>query len=118
MKLRSGTCEHHRYHWPRHRTIEGHHIVPQAWQNFARGKVFDQRLAMLCPTGHRNVHAHIVELMRAVVDEDPLHVREAVWGTTRAMSKERAMAYLALCRAREHGMSLVTLRAHRLLGEA
>lgn len=98
-------CTAHRYHYPAPLTLEEHHVLPQAWQNFALGReaLFDRRTVTLCPTCHRNVHHWIVALMR---------------GADRIRRVECQIASLALDRWVSTGRSLDDLVAHGLYGEA
>lgn len=100
------TCEAHKSHRPEPLTSEAHHVIPQAWQNYALGaeKLFDKRTVLLCPTGHRNVHTYIVMLMK----EQPVTKR----------SKEANIARLALSRWLETGRTLEELRERKLYGQA
>lgn len=67
--MTSSVCEIHKSHSPRNLTLESHHIVPRAWQATWH-PADDQRILWaprtieLCPTGHRNVHLILVELMK------------------------------------------------------
>jgi len=132
----SQPCEAHKRHYPRNLTVEGHHIIPQAFQhtypsplspdpNAARGKgpdgrpLWDMRLAWLCPTGHRNTHAWIVLMMRAQAaarSDDPAVGYRAV--KPRRAPAELAVAYLALTRFTAAGGSLLALTAAGQWGEA
>lgn len=112
-------CALHKYHWPRPSHLEEHHIVPQAWQRFWRSEagygLWMPDTEPLCRTGHGNVHAHLVRLMKATLGgdpEDPLAARIAYPGR----GKEYEMAYSALARWKEAGGSLAALRTAKLWG--
>ena len=122
-------CELHRYHWPKAQTDESHHIIPQAWQNvwrpgssqlkviywgqpplatMAAVQLWDRRTAELCPTGHRNVHFHLVTFMKALSRGE----------TYKVNSTEKEMAQMAIDRWREAGGKLEILWAAKLWGQA
>lgn len=125
-------CVLHRVHRPKALTVELHHVIPQAWQQVFttphvddgaslaqdhsltdwvpghgdQGRMlWDARTVALCPTGHRNVHHHLVLAMRGVT---PRRVR----------GKEHALALLAMERFTAAGGDLAVLRAHGLFGQA
>lgn len=143
-------CSIHRYHWPKALTDESHHVIPQAWQRFAEASragaplqtaaqlaldassyaLWDRETVELCPTGHRNVHAWIVRLMKAtpvapspeLVDfaDNPVAAKLAVFGLRR-LTREQTIAYEALTRfassARPGGTGLEDLRIAKLWGQ-
>lgn len=118
------SCELHKRHAPENRTLEVHHVVPVAWQLFwqppqpwpfpgndteGRGKLWDDRTIVVCPTGHRNVHFYIVQFMHAVVDESAQRAFETVKATP---SLTTGWATQALRRFKEVGGELPALAAH------
>ena len=106
-------------HRPLNLTIEQHHVLPQAFQHLVAPSsvpafLFDRRTVPLCPTHHRNVHAHIVRLMKTT-------------GTTvaecRALAPGRTNEYAIACQAlvrwlADPSRTLQMLRDARLFGEA
>lgn len=113
------TCAAHVNHTPRHLTTEEHHVVPQAWQHLALGNesLYDKRTVTLCPTGHRNVHRHIVGLMKT--GKDTLEEAIVLYRVPRARKRaEYEIACLALERWIAAGHSLAALRTADLWGEA
>jgi hypothetical protein len=112
-------CSLHRVHRPKNLTVDFHHVVPRAWQNFHLGedKLFDPRTVPICPTGHRNVHFWIVQFMKANLEEDPLLAKKAVFGNSR-LNSEAKTALLALQRWKEAGLSLNSLRSAGQFGRA
>lgn len=130
-----GVCVLHKRHAPANLTLEFHHLVPVAWQQLwqppepwpnggndteGRGRLFDARGVLCCPTGHRNVHVWIVRLMHTVTSEDPKVAVAAV--RARYGSKARGLefdtALLALQRWKEAGGSLLELVAAKEWGQA
>lgn len=120
----SRPCEAHRVHHPRPLTNELHHVVPVAWQldwtptvepapgadQAGRGRMWDNRTAVLCPTSHRNVHVWINRLVDATTTDNPLDSKRAVAVVHRGTrSREFAAAYLALLRWWEVGGSILFL---------
>ncbi len=107
------SCELHRYHFPKPIGDETHHIIPQAWQlawtpeGLKAGKLWDPRVAELCPTGHSNVHSWLVTYMK------DLALRRE---TGRPRSREQKMAYLAITRFTEVGGDLELLWERGLWG--
>lgn len=118
-------CALHKRHWPSHLTTEFHHVVPVAWQLMwqpalpwpfpgrdpdGRGQLWDDRGLLICPTGHRNVHAWIVLLMHAARSEDPAQAIELV-RSERAAARgiEFETATMALTRWKEGGGELQAL---------
>lgn len=114
-------CEAHKRHSPGNRTVELHHIVPQAWQQFWQptspsegavpgrgdsGNLWDARTTVLCPTGHRNVHWYLVLLMRGMSPRRG------------GGSAEARIAQLAMERWQHNGGDLEALRKARLFGYA
>ena len=98
-------CEAHRLHRPRAMTIELHHVIPQAWQNMVLHSevLFDKRTVALCPTGHRNVHALLVTMMKASQGDDPLDAYQTHKGRR---GKEFDIAYAGIVRFHEAGFLL------------
>lgn len=115
-------------HRPQPRTTELHHIIPQAWQEIWRPpdapvrRLWDPRTTPLCPTGHRNVHWLIVELMKGVAMEpEELDERTRVAHAIRANFSrvdEFAVARLALERFVEAGGWLSLLISAGQMGQA
>jgi len=119
-------CSAHRWHYPRPLTSEAHHVIPVAWQLFwqppkapfpgrdpnGRGLLWDARTVTLCPTGHRNVHALIVQMMRATKSDDPAVAYKAV----NPKGADGRTAYLALIRFAEVGGKLTALAGAGLMG--
>lgn len=103
------TCTLHTTHTPVARTVELHHVIPQAWQRVwvpgdakpDRNGLWDPRTVPICPTGHRNTHYWIVNLMRRVNGEV----------IPRVVGNEVATAQLALDRFRAAGGRLIDLIA-------
>lgn len=143
----AASCVLHKRHSPAHLTLEFHHVVPVAWQLLwqppkpwpfpgndpdGRGALWDSRGLDICPTGHRNVHAWIVRMMREVTltlgrehasfdPEDALLVVSAArkkYGKSATASNEFQTATLALIRWREGGGSLQELVRHDEWGES
>lgn len=128
-------CAAHGRHSPHNLTVEFHHVVPVAWQlhtavppalqpspgpdTSGRGQLWDDRGVWLCPTGHRNVHAWIVKLMRAAAaaqTNDPQAAYIAVWPKGKA-PVELPIALDALTRFEPLGAPLGGLLALTLAGE-
>jgi len=123
-------CTLHAKHQPTHLTLEQHHVIPVAWMLFwqppedvwpdpgkdpdGRGQLWDARTVACCPTGHRNVHAWIVRLMRACTSDDPAQAIAAVKGH----GSQYTTACLALERYAEVGGRLTALVAARELGQS
>lgn len=129
-------CEAHRYHWPQPISTERHHVIPRAWQAYfhpesggarttasqarmlaATGAValWDPRVTVLCPTGHRNVHRMIVRLMKTDTGEDFRRARDMVFGSR--LSAEEGIALETLIRFQAAGGSLDVMRIAGLFGE-
>ena len=123
------TCSITTRHTPSPLTVEAHHLVPVAWQLFwkpqtapfpgvdadGRGTLWDDRTVPVCPTHHRNVHALIVQIMRAVKqDTIPTLPSKA----TRAHKAEYQIAQEGLQHLLDAGGSLVSLAAAGEWGEA
>lgn len=112
-------CTLHRYHWPKPLRTELHHVVPRAWQlSWApEGKLglWAPETKAICPSGHRNVHIRMVELMR-IADErrtdDPLEV----WDAAKLRGRAANMAHDALVLFALAGGSLQYLVAENQLG--
>ena len=112
-------CVAGRTHRPVNMTIELHHQIPQAWQHLIAPALvpaflFDPRTVPLCPTHHRNVHAHIVRLMKTT---------GVTLAECRALYAGRTNEYLIACQALERWLAdpartLQMLRDARLFGEA
>jgi hypothetical protein len=124
--LVSGTCELHKIHAPKNLTVEFHHIIPVAWQLSTtvahppypgqdpdgRGVLWDNRTMCLCPTGHRNVHNWIVQMMHAAVAADSDDPLVAYKDVKKRLSRELQVAYDALTRyTSESSSSLLALAA-------
>jgi hypothetical protein len=124
-------CDAHRVHHPRALTVELHHVIPQAWQHFwtpsadaarrlSAGGLWDPRTVPLCPTGHRNIHALIMKMMRAAASTPtalaptPREARHLA----RARGAEADIAELALQRWVDAGGDLRALTSAGLWGEA
>lgn len=112
-------CILHRYHWPKPRRCELHHVLPRAWQLAwaPEGKLglWAPETKALCPTGHRNVHMHMVELMRtadALGTDDYL----AVWDEANLRGRAAHMAHDALVLFSQAGGSLQYLVGENQLG--
>ena len=65
-------CELHDYHSPEVTTFDRHHIHLKS----EGGSDDDENFAVLCPTGHRNVHA----LLRLFRKLGPENVARPSWG--------------------------------------
>jgi hypothetical protein len=113
-------------HSPRNLTVELHHIIPVAWQQFfvppvapypgqdpnGRGPLWDARTIALCPTSHRNTHFWIVRLMHAIAAGAPDAM--AAWQTLSSRDRrhpEASTAFDALDRFATSGGSLLALTA-------
>lgn len=109
-------CIAHRAHIPVHHTTEEHHVIPQAWQHFKLSSeaLFDPRTVTLCPTGHRNVHVHLVGMMKTMLT-DPVEMRKA-WKKRRC--SESDLAYVGITRYIEAGGDLAALQAVHIWGIA
>lgn len=122
-------CVLHKTHNPAHMTIEFHHVIPVAWQQFyqppepwpfpgrdpnGRGELWDDRTIPLCPTGHRNTHFIIVEFMKSPHGNDPAEARRNV----KHKGSQYDAAYLALTRFAAAGGDIVALVAARQWGQA
>jgi hypothetical protein len=65
-------CQAHKFHRPKATYQEAHHVVPQAWQEFWRPDtpvkthLWHPETVALCPTGHRNVHYFLVQMMHGL----------------------------------------------------
>lgn len=136
LAIEQGSCAAHKYHRPEPTFWEEHHIVPQAWQYFyvpgddpgrplglvqgraahrdAIDQLWDKRKAVLCRTGHGNVHWWLVRFMKAierwprdtpevqVIDQVIYNVSTGI----RRWPKEREIARLAMVRFSDAGGSL------------
>ncbi|MGH2878962.1 MAG: hypothetical protein ACRDK4_05060 [Solirubrobacteraceae bacterium] len=126
-------CQIHKKHSPANLTAELHHVIPVAWQLFwqpavapspgrdpdGRGMLWDARTVAICPTGHRNVHKWIVELMHACKSEDPMEAAATVKSLYRtARGSQFDWAVQALVRFKEAGGSLQALVNAGEWGEA
>lgn len=127
-------CSGHRLHTPHPLTAEWHHIVPVAWQLSTpitvtppapgpdpdgRGNLWDTRGAWWCPSGHRNVHYWIEDMMHSLADagsEDPLVAWRLVPGTSKRLP-EAKQALIGLQRFVEFG-SLLALTKKGEWGQA
>lgn len=120
-------CQIHKEHSPANLTAELHHAIPVAWQLHwqptvapfpgrdpdGRGELWDARTVTICPTGHRNVHRWIVELMHACTGENPMQAAIAVKALYHrtARGPQFDWAVQALVRFKEAGGSLQVLIA-------
>jgi hypothetical protein len=95
------SCSARSVHVPTQPASDSHHVIPQAWQHFLKGKLFDRRTVEVCPNCHRGVHERIVVLMH---------------GGSKGRDKLWAIANLAPERYQEAGGDLDTLRAAGLYG--
>jgi hypothetical protein len=128
-------CELHKRHEPSHDTTELHHLVPVAWQQLwqppkpwpfpgtdpdGRGPLWDARTVKACPTGHRNIHAWIVRLMKVCRTEGAQETVTAALNLYRPMpgGVEFDQATLALVHWKEGGGSLQQLVAAGEWGES
>lgn len=113
-------CTLHRVHAPKLvASTELHHVVPQAWQHHVllSDKLYDPRTVAICPTGHRNVHAHIVTMMKALEaagSNDPL----VAWKALGRRTAEAKCAYEALTRYSTAARPLLELCSLKLYGYA
>jgi hypothetical protein len=122
------SCALHKEHKPMNLTVEQHHILPQAWQRFwvppgatisGKALLWDPRTVTLCPTGHRNVHALIVRVMKQVAAQGNEDILAAVHAAGVAHSYPTGKtALLALERFTAAGGKLLELTAAREWGEA
>jgi hypothetical protein len=123
------SCSLHVTHSPVNLTVEDHHIIPQAWQKFwwpqspgtgwqKPGDLWDVRTAPCCPTGHRNVHALLVEIMHALASEGTEDIIAAIKASGVRQTTQRAMAVLALERWQAARGHLLDLTGHHEWGEA
>jgi hypothetical protein len=72
LPVEGNTCELHAYHAPMPTYFEVHHICPRSWWPYLLFSDEVRNLtAVLCRTGHGNVHFHLVGLMRAYEHIDP-----------------------------------------------
>lgn len=122
-------CALHPTHSPTNLTVELHHVVPQAWQHVwqpALAKLdtnglWDPRTVAICPTGHRNVHALIVRLMKMAAstqDEKVFLAQTAPGDRPRGHHQEFETALLALERWYAEDGKLLDLTAAGQWGEA
>jgi hypothetical protein len=120
------SCEIHKYHFPKPLSTEAHHVTPQAWQRVwcpetsltYAGWLWDEHTVDLCPTGHRNVHRHLVKLMktfeaawdtRGTLDERGVLEATRLYVFGKRLSREEAIALLAPSRWLNAGGSLNVL---------
>jgi hypothetical protein len=68
------TCSLHAYHSPEVVSFDVHHIWPQG----EGGPDVPSNRAIVCPTGHRNVHT----LIRLMLLYGPEPINENAWGKT------------------------------------
>lgn len=127
-------CTLHKTHEPANLTVEMHHVIPQAWQHFwvpagetvsSSTLLWDPRTTPICPSGHRNVHHLLVEIMHGIEiaqAEDTaaiLRILEAVEARHHHGHKaELETAKLAYQRWVERGGVLLALTASGEWGEA
>lgn len=95
------SCSARVVHIPPQPSSDSHHVIPQAWQHFLRGALFDRRTVEVCPNCHRGVHERIVRHMHG-----ELPGRDRLW----------KIARLAAERYVEAGGSLDALRQAGLYG--
>lgn len=139
-------CSIHASHEPEPTYCEIHHIIPQAWQlqwqppepypypgpspDHAGVTLWDARTAILCRTGHGNVHYWLVKVTRAIADLKLDSEDEATWhdavhtvrGTALAAGHapghaDLDVAMLAIIRYAAVGGKIANLVANRLWGQ-
>lgn len=116
----SRICDLHLVHAPKVVcSPERHHIVPQAWQHFARReeRLFLPTTVKVPPTCHRNVHFYIVKLMKLLeplAADDPL----VAWQALKKNTAESRCAYAGLMNYWQAGYSLLLLCEAKLYGYA
>ncbi len=128
-------CTARRFHRPTPLSVDEHHVVPQAWQRFwqpgdtrSMNQRVDSALGIghdlpalwapdtvtLCPTCHRNVHHHLVALMKLGAEHGHIGAVEAY----PARGTEVTIAVQGMLRFVKRGGSLDDLRTARLYGAA
>lgn len=102
LAAESATCVLHTYHWPKPLRVELHHVIPRAWQRTwtpftgSLGRIWAPTTEAICPSGHRNVHIRMVELMR-LVESLQTEDLERVWDAhSGRATKAIKMAFKAL----------------------
>lgn len=115
-------CELHRYHSPKPLYFELHHVLPRAWQKAwkpagEKRELWAPGTAVLCRTGHGNVHMLLVALMFELrVDLDIKAATTRASQGRRRHQAELELALQAITRFTGAGGDLGFLFAHELWG--
>jgi hypothetical protein len=138
--MTTAPCELHHHHVPRPDHCEQHHVIPVDIQQAVtpgpgadlhpghdfsgRGQLWDDRIEIICPTGHRNVHAIWVRAMRwieATVDvaqDEALADRALHVARNRLRAEEVACVKRGMMRLLAAGADLRALAAAGHVGQA
>lgn len=125
LPIEGNTCALHSYHSPSPKYFEVHHIVPQSWTNHAyfmgglstadNAALLNMK-AILCRTGHGNVHYYMVELT-TLITKAGLDLYRAFMSIKAPQDRAAVMARNGIQIAQSYDMDIAVLYAAGLRGQ-
>lgn len=117
LPVEGNTCALHSYHSPVPTYFEVHHVVPNSWWDFYPDalRTYVKPTAVLCRTGHGNVHFVLVQLTRLMALEH--FSLPGAWYELNLRTPTHYMARWGIKMAQDAGMDIITLYNAGLRGQ-